>query len=142
MYEITKACRTFTFTADQHWLDDNTYFVTATYGDGQEAWLTWDTSDADQDLTPEQIVDQLDWDEPDLITTPDGAVLYSHTWYAVMEDNEDNDWGSGSYDKAEAIEMVQAWRADGSPDAYIAVIDETNDEAFCIDAIHDFDEED
>ena len=45
-------------------------------------------------------------------------------WYAVMMDNDDNDWGCGSYDLAEAEAKVAALRADGCPDAYIAVIDE------------------
>lgn len=46
------------------------------------------------------------------------------TWYAVMENREDNDWGYGSYDLNEAKEMLnqQGW-ADG----YILEIDdETN----------------
>lgn len=58
-------------------------------------------------------------------------------WYAVMRDNEDRDWGTGSHDKAEAIEMVKAWRKDGNSEAYIAVIDETYDDPFCVDEIRD-----
>lgn len=58
-------------------------------------------------------------------------------WYAVLRDNEDQDWGTGSYDKAEAIEMVKAWRKDGNHEAHIAVIDETNDDPFCLDEIRD-----
>ena len=50
-------------------------------------------------------------------------------WYAVMQDNEDNDWGYGSYDPAEAEEMVKAF-----PDGYIAVIDEDGDPV-CVDEI-------
>ena len=45
-------------------------------------------------------------------------------WYAVMRDNDDNDWGSGSYDYDEAVEMVQKYIPDGG---YIAVIEEGND---------------
>lgn len=28
-------------------------------------------------------------------------------WYAILKDNEDNDWGTGSFDRAEAIEMAK-----------------------------------
>ena len=44
-------------------------------------------------------------------------------WYAVMKDNEDDDWGYGSYDLAEAQKMVEKF-----PEGYIAVIDEGLDE--------------
>lgn len=40
-------------------------------------------------------------------------------WYAVMRDNEDNDWGIGSYEYGTALAMVQQYL----PDGYIAVID-------------------
>ena len=52
-------------------------------------------------------------------------------WYAVMRDNDDNDWGSGSYDYDEAVEMVQKYIPDGG---YIAVIEEGND-PICVEAI-------
>ena len=45
-------------------------------------------------------------------------------WYAVMADNEDTDWGTGSYDLAEAEAKVAEYKQIGYPDAYIAVIDE------------------
>ena len=45
-------------------------------------------------------------------------------WYAVMKDNDDNDWGYGSYDLAEAEAMVNRFKSQGYADAYIAVIDE------------------
>lgn len=43
------------------------------------------------------------------------------TWYAVMENREDNDWGYGSYDLNEAKEMLkqQDWT-----DGYILAIDD------------------
>lgn len=44
------------------------------------------------------------------------------TWYAVMENREDNDWGYGSYDLNEAIEML---KEQGWEDGYIL---EVNDE--------------
>lgn len=55
-------------------------------------------------------------------------------WYAVMMDNEDNDWGYGSRDLAEAKAMVARLQAQGYGDAYIAVIDEGGDPT-CVDEI-------
>ena len=52
-------------------------------------------------------------------------------WYAGMRDNDDNDWGSGSYDYDEAVEMVQKYIPDGG---YIAVIEEGND-PICVEEI-------
>lgn len=57
-------------------------------------------------------------------------------WYAVMSDPEDNDWGTGSFDYDEALEMVKPFIPDGG---HIAVIDD-GDDPICIDEIH-FDEE-
>ena len=54
-------------------------------------------------------------------------------WYAVMTDNDDNDWGYGSFDLAEARAMLDKIRTD-HPDSYIAVIDDGND-PICIDII-------
>lgn len=62
-----------------------------------------------------------------------------NTWYAVMKDNEDNDWGTGSHDLSEAVDMVRKYRANGYTDAYIAVIDEENDPV-CVEEIHDIEE--
>lgn len=50
-------------------------------------------------------------------------------WYAVMQDNDDSDWGYGSYDLDEAREMAGKY-----PEGYIAVIDETSD-PICVDEI-------
>lgn len=44
-------------------------------------------------------------------------------WYAVMRDNEDYDWGTGSFSLEEAEEMVKNY-----PEGYIAVIDANYDE--------------
>lgn len=57
-------------------------------------------------------------------------------WYAVMQDNEDNDWGYGSHDLAEATAMVEKYKAIGYNDAYIAVIDESGDPT-CVEAIRE-----
>lgn len=60
-------------------------------------------------------------------------------WYAVMKDNEDNDWGCGSYDLSEAEKKVAAYKEQGYGEAYIAVIDEGTAEdpadPICIDEI-------
>lgn len=57
-------------------------------------------------------------------------------WYAIMMDNDDQDWGTGTFDKAEAIQRVKDLRSD-YPDAYIAVIDDGHDPV-CIEEIRDF----
>ena len=59
-------------------------------------------------------------------------------WYAVMQDHDDTDWGTGTRDKQEAIEMAKSWREDGYTDAYIAVIDESGNEPICVEEITDF----
>ena len=43
------------------------------------------------------------------------------TWYAIEIDEDDNDWGTGSYDYAEAVRMLRE-TAEYHPDARIAVI--------------------
>lgn len=47
------------------------------------------------------------------------------TWYAIMIDENDNDWSTGSYNKEEAIERV---KRDYPKEAWIAVISEKRDE--------------
>ena len=66
-------------------------------------------------------------------------LLGNRRWYAVMRDTDDTDWGTGSFDYAEAVKMVQDWRADGDADAYIAVIEVGLDgeDGTCVDEIHD-----
>ena len=59
----------------------------------------------------------------------------NNIWYAVMTDSDDTDWGTGSFDKNEALEMALK-NADIYPDSYIAVIDETGAEKVCIAEIH------
>ncbi len=51
-------------------------------------------------------------------------------WYAVERDEEDNDWGTGSYDLDEAKEMAKEY-----DDGRIAVIEEGND-PICVDIIY------
>lgn len=52
-------------------------------------------------------------------------------WYAVLRDEEDNDWGTGSYVLDEAKEMAIGY----GEKAYIAVIYE-DDNPVCIDEIY------
>lgn len=52
-------------------------------------------------------------------------------WYAVMENREDWDWGTGSHDFQEAIRMSKRNFGD-SPDQLIAVIDESGNEPMCV----------
>lgn len=59
------------------------------------------------------------------------------TWYAVMMDREDNDWGTGSYNMEEAIEKARKYRELGEAEAYVAVIEESEHDAVCVDEIHD-----
>ena len=51
-------------------------------------------------------------------------------WYAVMQDREDDDWGTGSYDLEEAKRMALAYGSE----SYIAVIDEGGNPV-CIEEI-------
>ena len=66
----------------------------------------------------------------------DSEVLDTVTtiWYAVMTDNDDYDWGSGSYNLDEADERVNNLREQGYTEAYIAVIRENSD-PICIEEI-------
>ena len=57
-------------------------------------------------------------------------------WYAVMTDNNDSDWGTGSYDLEEAKAMARNY----GKEAFIAVIEEGNDPV-CIEEIRDIEEE-
>ena len=61
-------------------------------------------------------------------------------WYAVLRDNEDTDWGTGSTRLREAAKMVREKRRDGEEEAHIAVIDITSDDMraqICIAEIRD-----
>lgn len=54
-------------------------------------------------------------------------------WYALMTGPDDDDWGTGTYDREEAIARLHDMRGD-YPDAYIAVIQE-GENPTCIDEI-------
>ena len=57
-------------------------------------------------------------------------------WYAILRDNEDNDYCTGTFVKRDALRMARRYRKDGYPEAHIAMIDP--DDGFCIDEIRDF----
>lgn len=53
-------------------------------------------------------------------------------WYAVQKDENDSDWGTGSYNYDEAVTMA---KQEGC--SIIAVIEEGND-PICVEVIRDF----
>jgi DNA-binding transcriptional regulator YiaG len=53
-------------------------------------------------------------------------------WYAALRDREDTDWGYGSLERTKAEKMALDME---SADAYIAVIDDSDDPV-CIGEIH------
>ena len=61
-------------------------------------------------------------------------------WYAMMMDLEDTDWGTGSYNLNEALEMARRYHANGYTNAYVAVIEESKHDSVCVEEIHDIDD--
>lgn len=83
------------------------------------------------------------WDLPDGITADDYMSTWNElvdeqnrVWYAVQRDPED-DWSTGSYDRAEAIRMAKKQIAD-YPETLIAVIDNSTSNPVCVDEIREF----
>ena len=72
-----------------------------------------------------------DGQEDKLAPDADGIVR----WYAVQRDPED-DWGTGSFDREEAKEMLRKIRED-YPDALIAVIDNRTGNPVCLEEIRE-----
>ena len=60
-------------------------------------------------------------------------------FFAVLMDEEDDDWGTGSSDSEAAVKMAQEFREYGHPDAYVAVI-EIGPDPICVREIHDLEE--
>ena len=56
------------------------------------------------------------------------------TWYAVCENDEDGDWGTGSYDRCRAFEMLRNY-----PEGHIDVVEMGTDPR-CIEVLHAEDE--
>lgn len=64
--------------------------------------------------------------------------MADEVWYAVLRDREDNDWGTGSFDYTDAVQMAKERDAE-----LIAVIDGNYDEngepttdPICIDELY------
>ena len=65
-----------------------------------------------------------------------------HLWYAIMNDRDDYDWGRGSYDREEALELARN-QLDDYPMTYIAVIDDDHKvlvDTIELDALEDDDD--
>ena len=90
--------------------------------DGQEQFLN-----ADAAASCNVSLD-IDWEALD-------EALNKAYWFALMTGPDDQDWGTGTHDKEEAIARLREMRAD-YPDAYIAVIMEGRDPV-CVDEIRD-----
>lgn len=56
-------------------------------------------------------------------------------WYACMLDNDDNDWGFGSYDLDVARNIVCGWIHERKLEAHILVIEQSEHDAVCIGRI-------
>lgn len=71
---------------------------------------------------------------------PEQPEVFFSEWYAIQMDEDDNDWGTGSFDKDEAIKMAQErgykfvatiageWDVDGEPitEGICIEVEETN----------------
>ena len=64
-----------------------------------------------------------------------GLVERGKKWYAVLENDDDQDWGKGSESLNEAKEMAREWIAEGYTETHIAVIDVDDDDPFCVAVI-------
>ena len=98
-------------------------------------------------MTEEQASDILSWmrrddynnEIPDTLTASEFSRIWNEIkgteyWYALMTDRDDTDWGTGTYNKTEALARLEDMKGD-YPDAYIAVIQEGAD-PICVDEIH------
>lgn len=57
---------------------------------------------------------------------------YTKLWYAVLADENDNDWGTGSETGVKALRIAERL----GENAYVAVIDVSDDDPLCIAEIH------
>lgn len=80
----------------------------------------------DPSVTAETLIDNEEvsrlaraWDKDEEELIDEQLVEVYHPWYAVQKDEDDNDWGHGSYDYAEAVQMAKDLEC-----RFIAVIDE------------------
>lgn len=93
----------------------------------------WTDSASDEDLTEDNLDDTIDAyldGESDHIeemieTCREWGIIEDgveeQTWYAIEVDEDDNDWGTGSFEYDEAVKMLRE-TAEHHPDARIAVI--------------------
>lgn len=58
-------------------------------------------------------------------------------WYAVMKDENDTDWGYGSFRKKEAAKMVRDLKKKGYDNAYIEVVITIDGIGTCVEKIYD-----
>ena len=91
---------------------------------GWEDWMNEFT-----DAAEGEEITEVESDEIDSITAEIFENAHKKLWYAVMRDENDEDWGTGSYDLAEAKQMVSEY-----PEGYIAVIEES-DNPVCVEVI-------
>ena len=70
----------------------------------------------------------------------DRRVYVTHIkyWYALLINDDDDDWSSGSHDREETIARARRCRERDYPDAYVAVI-ELGPNPVCVGEIRDFD---
>ena len=61
--------------------------------------------------------------------------MNENLWYAIMMDNEDDDWGTGCRSLEEAKKRIEELKASGCEEAYIAVINEITGNPVCIEEI-------
>jgi hypothetical protein len=63
-------------------------------------------------------------------------------WYAVVTDNEDNDYGTGSFILSKAKAMARKYRdgeyGEAYPDAHVVAVDDAD--GFALEEIHDIDD--
>lgn len=63
-------------------------------------------------------------------------------WYAVVTDNEDNDYGTGNFDLAEAKALARRYRdgeyGEAYPDAHVVAVDDSD--GFALEEIRDIDD--
>lgn len=65
----------------------------------------------------------------------EGCIVNPVLWYAVLLNEEDNDWGTGSYGISEACRMLRNVRESGYAGARIAVVNVGENDPVCVDEI-------
>lgn len=81
-------------------------------------------------LVDEDRIEENGWDDDEEV-----ILDIANRWYAVMQDNEDDDWSEGSHILFKAEGMVEEYKKSGFEEAYIAVIDTHTGNAVCIEEI-------